>query len=133
MEEKQDDCEQDHHKHDEAHCHAYGTEHEHTHEGGHEHVHRHTHEHTHDGVTHTHEHEHVHSHAGGQGTMEEDIALLAYMADHNHHHADEIADLGNRLRSKGMEEAADMIKEGVKAFTRANELFAEALKLVKRV
>ncbi len=96
----------------------------------HMHVHHHTHEHTHDGVTHTHEHEHVHK--GEQGSLEEVTALLSYMADHNRHHAEELADMGDRIRSMGMEEAADMIAEGVKGFVRANELFAEALKLVKQ-
>ena len=115
MEQKQDYC-----------------EHEHIH------VHHHTHEHTHDGVTHTHEHEHEHEHShshvhkGEQGALEEVTALLSYMADHNRHHAEELADMGDRIRSMGMEEAADMIAEGVKEFVRANELFAEALKLVKQ-
>lgn len=103
----------------------------------HPHVHLHPHEHTHDGVTHTHEHEHVHSHShvheGGQDTLEEITALLSYMADHNRHHAEELGDMGGRIRSMGMEDAADLIAEGVKQFARANELFAEALKQVKQV
>lgn len=102
----------------------------------HMHVHHHTHEHTHDGVTHTHEHEHVHSHShvhgGEQETVEEITALLSYMTDHNCHHAEELADLGEKIRSVGMEEAADIIAEGVKEFVRANELFAEALKKVEQ-
>lgn len=145
QEEKKEYCEHDHHGHDEAHCHAFGADHvhshdhtcdhDHKHDHTHEHMHHHTHEHTHDGVTHTHEHDHVHSHThthgGGQGTMEEVTALLGYLADHNRHHAEELADMGDKLRSMGHAEAADRIAEGVKEFTKANELFAQALELVK--
>ncbi len=106
-------------------------EHEHTH------VHHHTHEHTHDGIVHTHTHEHVHSHSHihgeGQESKEEVTVLLDYMTDHNRHHAEELADMGEKLRSMGKEEAADWIAEGVKVFMRANELFAKALEAVQNV
>ncbi len=160
MDEKEKCC-HDHHAHDEAHTHDFGADHAHTHEGGcchehehsHEHTHTHTHEHTHDGETHTHEHEHVHSHTHthdhdghthshdghthghgtGAGTPAEVIALLTYMADHNEHHAAELADMGEKLRGLGKTEAADKIAEGVAEFAKANAKLAEALKLVKEL
>ena len=127
QEEEKMTSEYDHHEHDEAHCHESGSGHEH----GHNHIH--THEHTHDGVTHTHVHNHVHSHEHTHDgdPAEEVTALLAYMADHNRHHAAELAELGEKLRSMGRTEAADKISEGVAEFTKANERLAEALEIIK--
>lgn len=51
-----------------------------------EHEHTHTHEHTHDGVTHTHEHSHEHPHDHAHTPMDEILALMKYMVDHNAAH-----------------------------------------------
>ena len=67
----------------------------------------HSHEHTHGDVTHTHAHSHEaghedehnhehHEHCGscghdhGDKPQDEDTAVLAYMLDHNKHHAQEL-------------------------------------------
>ena len=82
-------------------------------DGDHGHTHGHTHEHTHkDGCTHTHAHEHAHGHeeehdhthshencegcggCGGERPANEQEAILAYMLDHNKHHAAELAGRG---------------------------------------
>lgn len=141
------------HAHEHSHEHTHTHTHEHTHDGEththeHEHVHSHEHDHgghshSHDGHTHTHDHgghSHTHSHDGhthghgtGAGTPAEVIALLTYMADHNEHHASELADMGEKLRGLGKTEAADKIAEGVAEFAKANAKLAEALKLVKEL
>ena len=116
-------------------------EHEHAHEG---HTHDHVHDHSHEGHTHTHDHSHDHGHshdhwhshvhgAAGQGVPAEVVALLTYMADHNEHHAAELADMGEKLRALGKTEAADKIAEGVEEFAKANAKLNEALKLVKEL
>lgn len=134
MDEKEKCC-HDHHAHDEAHTHDFGADHAHTHEGGCGHGHEHSHDgHTHDHDGHTHSHDgHTHSHGTGAGTPAEVIALLTYMADHNEHHAAELADMGEKLRGLGKTEAADKIAEGVAEFAKANAKLAEALKLVKEL
>lgn len=141
------------HDHAHSHEHTHTHTHEHTHDGEththeHEHVHSHEHDHgghthSHDGHTHTHDHDghthshdghtHTHSHGTGAGTPAEVIALLTYMADHNEHHAAELADMGEKLRRLGKTEAADKIAEGVAEFAKANAKLAEALKLVKEL
>ena len=85
--------------------------------GGHDHEHEHSHEHTHDGVTHTHahthegEHQHDHTHGEcgcghhhGEQPKDEDTAVLAYMLDHNRHHAQELAAIAKHLREQGKDD-----------------------------
>jgi len=55
------------------------------------------------------------------------------MADHNEHHASELADMGERLRTLGKTEAADKIAEGVAEFAKANKKLNEALEMVKNL
>ena len=62
--------------------------------------------HTHGGHTHTHTHgedTHSHSHAEvGQGTpMEELLALMKFMVNHNDAHAQELAELADQLQTAG--------------------------------
>ena len=58
--------------------------------------------------------------------------LLEYMTNHNVQHANELADMGEKIRAMGKTEAADMIAQGVEAFSKANEKLAQALALVKQ-
>ena len=97
--------------------------HDHHHEHEHDHSHPHGHEHCHDGHTHIH---------GGVATPADVKALLEYMTNHNVQHANELADMGEKLRSLGKTEAADRIAQGVEAFSQANVKLAQALKLVKK-
>ena len=105
----------------------------------HDHHHHHTHEHTHDGVAHTHEHhhnhgcdhDHDHDHdCGGQcagcaGTcqhtpMEELLALMKYMANHNAAHARELADLAVQLDKAGNHPAYEQVMAAVSDFEKGN-------------
>lgn len=90
------------------------------------HDHHHDHEHDH---SRPHGHEHCH---GGVATPEDVKALLEYMTNHNVQHANELAEMGEKLRSLGKTEAADRIAQGVEAFSQANAKLAEALELVKK-
>ena len=121
----------------------------HDHVGGHshDHDHSHTHEHTHDGVAHTHEHthEHPHSHehlheaghdhhhshncggncggcAGGceHTPMEELMALMQYMVNHNAAHAKELADLAAQLEKAGNHAAFEQVMAAVSDFEKGN-------------
>lgn len=123
--------------------------------GGHEHTHEHSHEHTHGDVTHSHvhshedghEHDHNHEHCGcdhdhdhdhcgcghdhGAQPKDEDTAVLAYMLDHNKHHAQELAAIAKHLREQGKDDAAVQIEKGVEDFEKGNMRLSIALSLVQ--
>ncbi len=96
--------------------------HEHTHADGVTHTHSHCHDHEH---THAHTHEHGHTH--GQHSPEEALALLAYMVQHNRHHAEELHELAHSMD----DEAAQLIHDAILDFNLGNEKLDEALKLLK--
>lgn len=130
------------HSHEHTHTHT----HEHTHD--HEHTHEHTHEHNHEcgcGHDHAHDHEcgcghdHGHDHhhegcgcgCGGHEMQDENVAVLAYMLDHNKHHALELKEIAKHLREIGKDEAAAQIEKGVEDFEKGNMRLSIALSLVK--
>lgn len=94
--------------------------------GGHGHDHEHSHEHTHD-----HEHGHEHTHDHGAQPKDEDTAVLAYMLDHNKHHARELAEIAKHLREQGKDDAAVQIEKGVEDFEKGNMRLSIALSLVQ--
>ena len=122
-----------HHDHDHEHTHT----HEHTHDGvahtpahphphSHDHAHPHEHEHLHD---HGHEHTHSHECTGScQGCasqcehtpMEELMALMQYMANHNAAHAKELADLAGQLEKAGNHMAYEQVMAAVSDFEKGN-------------
>ena len=121
------------HGHEHTHTHT----HEHTHDGvthshAHDHAHEHDHVHPHD-HDHLHEtgHEHSHSHdCGGQCAgcaskcehtpMEELMALMQYMANHNAAHARELADLASQLEKAGNHMAYEQVMAAVSDFEKGN-------------
>ena len=90
----------------------------------------HEHQHTHaDGTTHTHSHthDHDHCHQHEHHSPEEALALLAYMVQHNRHHAEELHELAHSMD----DEAAQLIYDAILDFDLGNEKLDEALKLLK--
>ena len=100
--------------HEHKHTHADGTTHTHTHTHDHEHCHQHAHCHDHD-------HDHAHH------SPEEALALLAYMVQHNRHHAEELHELAHSME----DEPAQLIHDAILDFNLGNEKLDEALKLLK--
>ncbi len=120
-----------------SHSHEHHHSHEHTHDGvAHTHDHSHTHEHGH---THPHSHDHLHedghahdhthdctgSCAGCAGKcehtpMEELMALMNYMANHNAAHAKELADLAIQLENAGQHAAYEQVMAAVSDFEKGN-------------
>lgn len=99
----------------------------------------HSHEHTHDGVTHTHTHDHSHDHthahthdhgcAGHCGScdtacehtpLEELMALMKYMVGHNAAHANELAQLAEKLRQSGNAAACEQVLAAVSDYEKGN-------------
>ena len=123
----------DHHAHDHSHTHTHEHIHDgvtHTHEHAHSHEHDHVHPHEHD---HLHEagHEHHHSHdcGGNCGScasacnhtpMEELMALMKYMANHNAAHARELAKLAVQLDKAGNHPAYEQVMAAVSDFEKGN-------------
>ena len=120
-----------------GHAHTHEHTHEHTHDGvahshahTHEHTHEHEHPHDHDHL-HDHGHEHTHSHdcgghcgscAGGceHTPMEELMALMQYMANHNTAHANELAQLAMQLEKAGSHAAFEQVMAAVSDYEKGN-------------
>ena len=119
------------HSHTHTHTHEHthdGVAHSHAHDHAHEHDHQHPHEHDH---LHDHGHEHNHDHScGGQCAgcaskcehtpMEELMALMQYMANHNAAHARELADLASQLEKAGNHMAYEQVMAAVSDFEKGN-------------
>ncbi len=102
-------------------------EHEHTYTHSHPHEHAQGHEQEH---THSHDHAHEHDHAALSGDVapaERTKALLAYMIDHNEHHASELSELVDSLDGA----ARKRLLEAIGSFEVANVQLREVLELVK--
>ena len=122
-----------HHDHDHEHTHTHEHTHDgvaHTHEHHHHHSHDHAHPHEHEHL-HDHGHEHTHSHectGSCQGCasqcehtpMEELMALMQYMANHNAAHAKELADLAVQLQKAGKDAAYEQVMAAVSDFEKGN-------------
>ena len=112
------------HEHDHAHSHEHGHphEHDHLHEQGHEHHHDHDHHHHH-------HHDHDHACSGECGgcsshcehtPMEELLALMKYMANHNTAHANELAALAKQLQQAGSTVAYEQVMAAVSDYEKGN-------------
>ena len=125
------------HDHDHSHTHEHTHDgvahsHEHTHAHSHDHEHPHTHEHLHEeGHHHHHEHHHDHDHNCGGACnscgskcehtpMEELMALMQYMVNHNAAHAKELADLAAQLDKAGNHAAFEQVMAAVSDFEKGN-------------
>lgn len=78
----------------------------------------------HDGHSH-----HDHGHKGSAKNKER--ILLTYMADHNRHHAEELASLAQTLEQQGRGEAAGLIEQARSHFNQGNDLLCAALNLLE--
>ncbi len=126
-----------------------------------EHTHTHSHEHSHGGVTHTHEHSHSHTHEGGDHThthdlhdhnqehdhshgcdqqcdgchscdpMQETLALMQYMINHNAAHARELAQLAGKVDELGNHAASEQILAAVSEFEKGNLRLSAVLASLK--
>lgn len=109
------------------------------HAHGHEDSHHHTHEHSHhheDGHGHTHDADGCSGDCNGcgAGKMSEPdkmAALLDYMLKHNEHHAAELDQVAEKLRTAGKDAAAEQIKKAVDEFQKGNLYLSLALSMVK--
>ena len=119
------------HSHDHAHTHEHTHDgvahtHEHTHSHTHDHEHPHSHDHLHD-HDHAHDHSHDCSHdchscgaACSHTPMDELLALMQYMVNHNAAHAKELADLAVQLEKAGSHAAYEQVMAAVSEFEKGN-------------
>jgi len=92
---------------------------------GHDHDHEHTHDCDHE-HTHSHDHEHAVSETASE-PVKRAVKMLSYMYNHNCDHAQELEDMGLKLKELGEEEAAAVIAEAVADFKESNEKLHNAL------
>ena len=132
------------HSHDHEHTHSHEHTHDgvaHTHEHSHAHSHDHVHPHSHD---HLHEHGHAHDHshecshdchscgsACSHTPMEELLALMQYMVNHNAAHAKELADLAIQLEKAGSHSAYEQVMAAVSDFEKGNMRLSVVLTSLK--
>ncbi len=119
------------------------------------HAHTHTHPHTHDGVEHTHTHtheggDHIHTHEGDHGAhdhshdcahecsacagcdpMQETLALMQYMVNHNAAHARELEELAKKLGELGNHTAEEQVLAAVSEFEKGNLRLSAVLASLK--
>ena len=127
------------HTHSHTHEHTHdGVAHTHAHDHAHEHSHAHPHEHDHlHGEGHTHDHSHectsdCHTCGGCNHTpMEELMALMQYMVNHNAAHAKELADLAAQLEKAGNKTAFEQVMAAVSDFEKGNLRLATVLASLK--
>ncbi len=88
----------------------------------------------HEDHTHVHEHGHTHSHCccGEHKTqpLDENLALLNYMLEHNRHHGEDLHELYHSLAAVGKTDAAKLVAEALHFYDHGNEKLAEASKLL---
>ena len=132
------------HDHDHAHSHEHTHDgvahtHEHTHAHSHDHEHPHTHDHLHE-EGHHHHHDHNHNCGGACGScsskcehtpMEELMALMQYMVNHNAAHAKELADLAAQLEKAGSHAAFEQVMAAVSDFEKGNMRLSTVLAALK--
>ncbi len=81
--------------------------------------------HSHGGLYHIHSHDHHdHSHT----SMEELLALMKFMVAHNDAHAQELAELADKLKESGKERAYRHLMDAVSSFDMANAQLSAVLK-----
>lgn len=93
-------------------------------------VHYHVHSHGQGYHRHSHDYDHGHhhhSHAGGDVDMAEMLALMKYMVQHNAAHAEELAQLAQKLEDSGNHRAYSRIMDAVVNFDVGNATLAAAL------
>lgn len=76
--------------------------------------------HDHGGFAHSHAHGADHAHGNTETPMEELLALMKFMVDHNDAHAQELATLADQLREAGKSRACNRIMDAVSDFDMAN-------------
>lgn len=77
--------------------------------------------HSHGGHVHSHDHgDHDHHHGAAETPMEELLALMKYMVQHNDAHAQELAELADQLRGAGKDHAYRKLMDAVADFDMAN-------------
>lgn len=79
-----------------------------------------------------HQHDHHHHHqTPGPVSPEQQATMLAYMLDHNRHHAQDLHALAHQFADAGKHEAAAMLDQALAAYQQGNDLLAQALANLK--
>ncbi|MBO7730288.1 MAG: hypothetical protein J6S31_05455 [Lachnospiraceae bacterium] len=80
----------------------------------------------------SHSHEHFHDHITAFDSMDQAIALITYMYEHNKSHAEELHEICHKLEASGQNEAAFLVDDAVDHFREGNACLELALKNLKK-
>lgn len=78
------------------------------------------HTHSHGGFAHSHSHDGFHDHGEAGTPMDELLALMKFMVNHNDAHAQELAELASQLKDAGRGHAYRQLMDAVASFDMAN-------------
>ena len=118
------------------HDHVSGGHHHHEHTHDHHHHDHHHHDHHHHDHDH-HHHDHCHSDCGScqskceHTPMEELMALMQYMVNHNAAHANELAQLAKQFQVAGNGAAYEQVMAAVSDFEKGNMRLSVVLNSLK--
>ncbi len=89
--------------------------------------------HFNDELTHEHGKGHTHTHVelAAFDSIDQAIALMTFMLDHNEHHAEELHELSHKLEATGRVEAAVLTGKALDKYRAGNEELAAALQFLK--
>lgn len=89
--------------------------------------------HFHDNLTHEHggSHTHTHEELTAFDSVNQAIALLSYMLEHNTHHAEELHELSHKLEATGKTAAAELTDKALDKYRAGNNELAAALQALK--
>lgn len=77
-----------------------------------------------------HHHQHHHGQTGAV-SAEQQITMLAYMLDHNRHHAADLHDMAHRLKDGGAQKTAALLERALEQYHTGNDLLEQALQSLK--
>lgn len=80
----------------------------------------------------SHTHEHFHENITAFESLDQAVALITYMLEHNKSHAEELHEICHKLEASGQSEAAYLIDDAVGCFRDGNAMLELALNNLKK-
>ncbi len=65
-------------------------------------------------------------------SVEQAVAVMSYMLEHNQHHAEELHELSHRLEAMGKSEASYLLDDALDKYASGNAMLAAALENLRK-
>ena len=79
-----------------------------------------------------HHHDHDAEEIQGFASLDQALAVMQYMLDHNRHHAEELHNLTHRLEAMEKDNAAALLDMALDAFHQGNQRLEAAIEALKK-